>query len=212
MSPYSTVVSRTPTADDRCNNIAGTQETVPQNLKQNSQGDCVCVNEGTLESSANPAICTLRCAARLEPVKPKFKVVYDEGYPKLYANADDTVGTPITARRLIISDDTDGTLWDTNTLIPLFRANTQPFYDGALIQDPQRLSLARNGNELKVLWYGNRTDEKIERVKGKIILDDGSPGVKWTSIVELNSFDDADNVKILENNDKVIKFDMAVNS
>jgi len=77
----------------------------------------------------------------------------------------------MTARRIIISDDADGTVWDTDTFIPLFKTNTQPFYDGALLQDPQRLSLARNGNELKVLWYGSRTDDKIERVKGRIIIE-----------------------------------------
>jgi len=78
MSPYSAVVSRIPTVDDRCNNIAGVQTIIPQNLKRNAQGDCVCINEGVLTSASNPAVCTLTCAARLEPAKPQFKVVYDE--------------------------------------------------------------------------------------------------------------------------------------
>jgi uncharacterized repeat protein (TIGR02543 family) len=127
----------------------------------------------------------------------------------LYNNEQDTVGTAITARRIIVSDDIDGTVWDTNTLIPFFRSNVQPFYDRGIIQDPARLSLARNGNELKVLWYGNRNDDKIERVKGKIVIE-GTPEIKWTSIVEKNSIDDSDNVNIVENNDKMIRFDMRV--
>ncbi len=116
----------------------------------------------------------------------------------------------MTARKIIISDDADGTIWDTDTFIPLFRSNITPFYDGALLRDPIRLSFARNGNELKVLWYGNRNDDKIERVKGRIIIE-GSPDIKWTSIVENNSVDDSDNVNIREDNNKIIRFDMVVN-
>jgi hypothetical protein len=78
LSPFTSIVTRTPSQDDKCNNIAGIQDTVPQNLKRNTQGDCVCINEGILESAANPAICTLTCAVRLEPAKPQFKVIYDE--------------------------------------------------------------------------------------------------------------------------------------
>lgn len=113
-------------------------------MKRDGDGNCVCINEGVLASASDPAVCNLTCDARHEPVKPQFKVVYDEGFPRLYQDSSDTVGAPITARRIIISDDADGTVWDTNTLIPLFRPNVQPFYDGVIIQDTNRLSLSRN--------------------------------------------------------------------
>ncbi len=163
-------------------------------------------------SVADPATCTLTCSdTRREPAKPQFKVVYDDGYPRLYENNQDTVGTPMTARRIIISDDADGTVLDTNSWIPLFRPNVQPFYDGPIIQDALRLSLARNGNTLKMLWYGNRVDDRIERVKGRIIID-GSPDIRWTGFVEQNTLEDnTDKIRIADNNPKVIYFDMVVN-
>jgi len=123
----------------------------------------------------------------------------------------------MTARRIIISDTATGTLWNTNTLIPLFQPlvapynQPKPFYDGDLIRDPLRLSIARTGNELKVLWYGNRTDDKIERVKGKIFIE-GSPDIKWTNIVAKDTREDVDNVNILGSNNKVVQFDMVVNA
>lgn len=71
-------MSRTPTGDDKCNDIAGIQAIVPQNLKRNTAGDCVCINEGIRATTNDPATCTLTCDARHTPAMPQFKVVYDE--------------------------------------------------------------------------------------------------------------------------------------
>ena len=86
VSPSSARVTATPTSDDKCNNIVDIQESVPQRTKRNSNGNCTCINNGQ-----NPPTCTLTCPAGAVPAEPEFKIVYDAGYPKIYANINDTV-------------------------------------------------------------------------------------------------------------------------
>lgn len=111
----------------------------------------------------------------------------------------------------------DGTIFDTGTFEPLFRPNGQPFYDPDILTAKPQLSLQRSGNTLKVLLYGNRTDTKIEHVRGKITLQ-GSPDIHWTSISDISMDTGGKGVNSVGNdyatimdNTKVLRFDLAVN-
>lgn len=86
----SALITKTPSSDDKCNNILGVQQEVPVNTKRTS-GDCICINEGVLDKTVTPPTCTLTCPTRSIVTKPEFKVEYDEGFPKIYTNATDTI-------------------------------------------------------------------------------------------------------------------------
>ncbi len=215
----SDIVSRIPNPNDKCNNINGLQQDVPVNTKRNStSGDCICINEGTLNASIDPPTCTLACSARSLATDPEFKIEYDVGYPKIYANTQDTVGTPAAAKKLILSaGGVDGTIVDTGVWTPLFKTNGQPFYDPDILEGKPQLSLQRNGNTLKVLLYGHRTDTKIEHVRGKISIK-GSPDIKWSSIGDISMDEGGKGVNsqsndfaIITSDTKVVQFDLAVN-
>lgn len=178
-------MTATPTGDDKCNNLNFTQETVPQNTKRTSSGNCICINEGT-----NPPTCNLTCPAGSVAAEPEFRVVYDPGYPKMYDNIKDTVGISSSENSTIILSN-GSTIQEgaSAAWTPFFKENGQPIYDPEILKDKNQLSLQRSGNTLRVMLYGNRTDSKIEHVRGKIYIK-GTPDIAWNSNITDITLDD----------------------
>lgn len=109
-----------------------------------------------------------------------------------------------------------GTSFSLGESISLFRDNGNPFYNPDLLYEKPKLSLQRDGNKLRVLWYGNRTDGKILRVRGRIEIKGGA-NTRWTSFgdtaldTEGTTMPSQDSVTI-STDGKYIIFDLSVRS
>jgi hypothetical protein len=103
-----------------------------------------------------------------------------------------------------------------NVWTPLFKANGQPIYDPTILKDKNQLSLQKSGNTLRVLLYGNRTDDKIEHVRGKVYIRGGD--VKWSPTISDITLDEGgkgvnsaanDFARVLTD-PTILQFDLAV--